>query len=74
MRCYECGWPNLQRKRGGGLHCPRCGTRSHSRRSSDDPGEQPSRVVKTYTGILLAWALISPFLVPIIIKLSRLYS
>lgn len=74
MSCYECGWPNITRTRDGQRCCPRCGTAEPAGRTAAEPAEQPSGVVKAYTGFFAVVGLLFPFLVPIIIKLSLLYS
>lgn len=70
MKCFECGWPRISRTREGERRCPRCGTAatpSAGRASSKPEG---SKVARIYTGVLAVFALVFPFLVPIILKVS----
>lgn len=54
-----------------GEQCQNCGgSISHEARPARRQDEVSS-TVKVYTGIFVAWALIFPFLLPIILKLSH---
>jgi hypothetical protein len=70
LHCQECGLKAPSTRTDRAEPCSRCGGQAFSGQKSGSAGE-PSKVVKVYTGVLIAWALIFPFLVPIIIKLSR---
>lgn len=73
LKCFECGWPRVSRTREGALVCPRCGTKAAPGQKIEEASERPSKVVQVYTFVFAAFALTFPFLVPIILKLSRLY-
>ena len=68
--CSSCGTLSERNDE----QCQICGG-SISRDTGPDRGrEGMSTTVKVYTGIFVAWALIFPFLLPIILKLSRDFS
>lgn len=71
MSCFECKWPNLQRTREGEICCPRCGAKApyNAKTRPREKAELPF-VATTYTAILGVFALVLPFLVPIIIEVS----
>ena len=54
-----------------GQQCPRCGCERAQTRRARRAGS-PSRVVKVYTGVLVLWAIVFPFLVPLLFDTSKL--
>lgn len=74
MSCYECGWSRISRTRDGHRVCPRCGAAEAPSHHKEEAGEQPTGVVKAYTGFFAVFGLLFPFLIPIILKVSYLYS
>jgi len=67
MRCYECGWSKLSRMRNGETRCQRCGTKAPVSSIPTESTENVSAVAKLYTGVLIAFSLVFPFLLPFIL-------
>ncbi len=71
--CRECGAAGSdpaqsQCARCGAVHPPSPGRK----RGGSRPSENPTPVAKGYAAVLIFWALLFPFLVPIILKVSRM--